>query len=482
MRSRAARLTLCAVAWTVLAAAAFFLVQTEQQISQRRERFRTFDQRAREAADSLADMRAAQHAYVAAGQGVAFWMPKVAALLEDVARGVDRLRVSARSAEAGSSLMEAAANVTEFGNVDRRAREYLKSGQTLMAGDVVFTEGGETAALASRQVESARLAERRTLDAAEAALRREQATVLGAAAGMGAIVMAVLAFARPRRPRDESSPASAATPGAGASLDPADDLSLRVVGQGPGLAQGRSSAKVPVVGQGPGVAQSPVAGQGPGVAQSPVAGQRPGVAVAQGPGVVAGPMAAQTPALTKGPAVGPKVPVSARASGEVPRGSVPVLKAAADLCTAFGLVKDAAELHRLLARAADVMDASGLVVWVGDAAGADLRPVLAHGYSDQVFARMPTVPRSANNAAAAAYRTGALQVVPRRPGSNGAVVAPLLSPEGCVGAFSAEILSGSETADSVQALAAIFAAQLVSVLAGSATSTAAADPASAVGH
>jgi hypothetical protein len=99
MRSRAARLTLCAVAWTVLAAAVFFLVQTEQQISQRRERFRTFDQRAREAADSLADMRAAQHAYVAAGQGVAFWMPKVAALLEDVARGVDRLRVSARSAE-----------------------------------------------------------------------------------------------------------------------------------------------------------------------------------------------------------------------------------------------------------------------------------------------------------------------------------------------------------------------------------------------
>jgi hypothetical protein len=57
------------------------------------------------------------------------------------------------------------------------------------------------------------------------------------------------------------------------------------------------------------------------------------------------------------------------------------------------------------------------------------------------------------------------------------VVAPLLSPEGCVGAFSAEILSGSETADSVQALAAIFAAQLAGVLAGSASSTPAADSA-----
>jgi hypothetical protein len=104
--------------------------------------------------------------------------------------------------------------------------------------------------------------------------------------------------------------------------------------------------------------------------------------------------------------------------------------------------------------------------------------VLAHGYPDQVFARMPTVPRSANNAAAAAYRTAALQVVLTRPGSNGAVVAPLLSPEGCVGALSAEILRGRETADSVQALAAIFAAQLAGMLVGTPSSAHAADSAS----
>jgi hypothetical protein len=293
-----------------------------------------------------------------------------------------------------------------------------------MAGDVVFTEGGETAALAARLVESARLAERRALEASEAALRREQATVLGAAAGFDALVMAMLAFARPRRPRDEST--ASATPGE-ASPEPAVDLALRVVAQRPPVAQS------------PAVAQSPLVAQSPVVAQSP------------------------------------KTPAPAMATGELPRGSVPLLKAAADLCTEFSRVKDAGELQRLLARAADIMDASGLVVWIGNTAGADLRAVLAHGYPDQVFARMPTVPLSANNAAAAAYRTAALQVVLTRPGSNGAVVAPLLSPEGCVGAFSAEILSGSETADSVQALAAIFAAQLAGVLAGSASSTPAAD-------
>jgi len=78
---------------------------------------------------------------------------------------------------------------------------------------------------------------------------------------------------------------------------------------------------------------------------------------------------------------------------------------------------------------------------------------------------MSTIPRSADNAAAAAFRTSQLQIVLARPGeSNGAVVAPLLSSEGCVGALSAEIRGGGESSESVQALAAIFASHLAGVL------------------
>jgi hypothetical protein len=78
---------------------------------------------------------------------------------------------------------------------------------------------------------------------------------------------------------------------------------------------------------------------------------------------------------------------------------------------------------------------------------------------------MPPVPRSADNAAAAAYRSGTLQIVLSRPGnSSGAVVAPILSPEGCVGALSAEIRHGAETSEAVQALAEIAAAHLAGVL------------------
>ena len=143
----------------------------------------------------------------------------------------------------------------------------------------------------------------------------------------------------------------------------------------------------------------------------------------------------------------------------------PVLRAASKLCTDFGRVSDLDELKTLVGQAADLMDASGFVVWVSSADGANLQPALSHGYTPQVLARMSMIPRSADNAAAAAFRTSQLQIVLARPGeSNGAVVAPLLSSEGCVGALSAEIRGGGESSESVQALAAIFAAQLAGVL------------------
>jgi hypothetical protein len=143
-----------------------------------------------------------------------------------------------------------------------------------------------------------------------------------------------------------------------------------------------------------------------------------------------------------------------------------VLKAATDIVTEFGRIRDLDDLTRLLGRAAEVMDASGLMVWLGNTAGGDLRPVLAHGYSAKMIARIPQVPRSADNAAAAAYRSGTLQIVLSHPGgSSGAVVAPILAADGCIGALSAEIRDGGEASDAVQALAAIFAAQLASVLA-----------------
>ena len=46
--------------------------------------------------------------------------------------------------------------IAEFETVDKRARDYIKSGDHLMAADVIFSEGGDTATRAAWQLEAAR--------------------------------------------------------------------------------------------------------------------------------------------------------------------------------------------------------------------------------------------------------------------------------------------------------------------------------------
>jgi hypothetical protein len=409
--SRAARLALSATAWIALGAATFVLFVTEQKITDRRAALRTFDLHAREAAVGLADARAGQQAYVAAGQSSGYWIPKVATTVQDVSATVDALRATAVSTSAGQALLDASSAITEFGNIDKRVRDYLVADESLMASDVVFSEGAVAAARAAMQVERARLDEHQAVDADEAVLRRNDAYAMGVAGGLALLILAVLGLARGGRvPRETTGQAATAkweTPAEGGE---AETSLSRIV---PNLV----TASAP-----------------------PAEPARPAAATAD------------------------------------------VLKIAADLCTEFGRLQDSGELKALLGRAARVMEASGLVVWLGGARGEDLQPVLAHGYGDQVLALMRPVPRTADNAAAAAYRTGELQVVGSHPGrSLGAVVAPLLSADGCIGALTAELRGQGEQSEQVQALASIFAAQLASVLGASVSSTAATVPRSAAG-
>jgi CHASE3 domain sensor protein len=156
------------------------------------------------------------------------------------------------------------------------------------------------------------------------------------------------------------------------------------------------------------------------------------------------------------------------------------LAAAAEVCTAFGCVQDGAGLKRVLGQAAQALDADGLVVWLGSADGADLRAVVAHGYSEHVLSLMRPVARQADNAAAAAYRTAALQIVPAKPGTSlGAIVAPIMSADGCIGALTAEVRDNGEVSDTLHAVAAIFASQLAAVLAPAAAPAGASRAASA---
>jgi hypothetical protein len=142
----------------------------------------------------------------------------------------------------------------------------------------------------------------------------------------------------------------------------------------------------------------------------------------------------------------------------------PDLAATAQLCTDFARVMEPGELPPLLKRAAQLLDAPGLVVWITDPAG-DLRPAVAHGYSAQALTRMGSIPRGADNVTAAAYRSGRLRTIASDDMANGAVVAPIITPQGCAGVLSAEIRGGGEINERLQSVTAILAAQLATLVA-----------------
>ena len=377
MYSRALRLTCGVLALIVIGSAAFLLIRTEQHIKQQASALGVFDQHARDASAALVDARVGQQAYVATGQGVAFWFTKTGTAVQSA---IDRLNALRDAAGPGTltAIDQATATVTEFTAIDTRVRDYLTSGQPLMAGDVIFTEGSDAAATAVRQIETARQAQHQAADVDIAAARKQQTLTAGGAAGIVVFIMLLL-IPVPRAAAAEAADTRLSlTPSAGATL---------------------------------------------------------------------------------------AVPAPVQAAPVTPQAEGAVLKAATEVATDLGRVRNLDDLTRALGRAADVMDASGLMVWVGSADGADLRPVVAHGYSAAMIEHIRPVPRSGDNAAAAAYRSGTLQIVLSRPGdSTGAVVAPILAADGCIGALSAEIRSGGETSDGVQALAAIFAAHLANVL------------------
>jgi hypothetical protein len=140
------------------------------------------------------------------------------------------------------------------------------------------------------------------------------------------------------------------------------------------------------------------------------------------------------------------------------------LQAMASLCTDLGRVLDTRALPAALERAAALLDASGIVIWIADPDGRELAPIIAHGYAPNLVARLGTIERDAENVTAAAFRTGVVQTVKGDAVSHGAVAAPLLTPIGPVGVMAAEVLHEGERHETTRAAAAIIAAQLATLM------------------
>ena len=160
----------------------------------------------------------------------------------------------------------------------------------------------------------------------------------------------------------------------------------------------------------------------------------------------------------------PSILTAAEPALDLPLHPGPDLQAAADVCTAIGRLASADELPHLLQRVGTVLDASGVVIWM--AAGEELFAAAAFGYPPQVIQKLGPINRSAINATAAAWRSGTLQAVSGSFEARGALAAPMLGPDRCVGVLAVEVGGGYDGDAARRAVAMMFAAQFAAALAG----------------
>jgi hypothetical protein len=415
MKSRAVRVLLVILAIAAQAWAAVAVWQVEQQIATERSAADTFERDARQTVIRLTELRAAQYAYVAEGQPTNTWLTRAADLSQSIAPELNALRLAAGSVEAQGALETAVETFsTALSQSDTRARDYLKADQRLSASDVIFSDGASTLTKVVDAIDDARGQESSARAVAIAGLRQWPLYAVGAAVALALLALLLLV------PVPRGSAASGdEEPGAA----PADSAGL-------GLSH---------------------ATQGTRDAKATTSKAASAVASAQDD-----PLA--------------YINLDARLRPS----RTPDLETVADICSSLAGVETSGELQGLLERIAKALDASGVIVWMPGGPGSALRPVLAHGYAPLALARMGSIDPAADNATATAFRTGKAIVVPSEPLASGAIVAPLITADGCSGAMAVELRGGVEATDHLRAVATIFGAQLATLFTPTAPATPAA--------
>jgi CHASE3 domain sensor protein len=414
MQHRAVRLTLVVLFFAAMTTAAYLFWRGESQAAGDATRAAAFDGAARTVERALVDLRASQRGYVAAGQGGDFWAQKVAQGVEGLKRDTAALRADSLSPAAQANLDRVASALDDFVRVDRRAVEYVRRDQRLLASDVIFADGQELTDAALAALDEARTAELLVrADAVDLAGRRG---LFAIAAGAAAALLTVLLLL----PSAAGRPAPVVAAERPLSIRPIDARDTE-----PARVAARAASVEP--------AASP--------APDPVAA----MAIDDAP--------------TVDGAIEPMVAADSRANAiETDFAGV------ASLCADLARVVDTRALPSLLDRAATLLDASGIILWIADPDGNELNPIFAQGYPQQLVNRLGTIPRHAENATAAAFRTSLLQTVRADNISAGAIAAPLVTPGGCVGVMAAEVMRDGERQDMKLAAATIVAAQLATLV------------------
>jgi hypothetical protein len=149
------------------------------------------------------------------------------------------------------------------------------------------------------------------------------------------------------------------------------------------------------------------------------------------------------------------------------------LSEAAELCVDLARVTDSADVPPLLERAARVLDAKGVVLWMADSGGALLRPTLSYGYGDKILNRLGTLQIDGENVTALAFPIdeAAIDDQHEREGQRGARHSAG-DGLGLSGVLAAEIRQSKPSAERL-AIARVIGAQFAALVAPAAEASAA---------
>jgi hypothetical protein len=136
-----------------------------------------------------------------------------------------------------------------------------------------------------------------------------------------------------------------------------------------------------------------------------------------------------------------------------------------EICSDLSTLSDVGALSGALGRAAAVLDASGMIVWLASNDGGSLAPVASHGFDQKLVSRIGRIGRDSANLTAAAYRDNVSRVSEATAEAPAALAVALCGPSGTVGVLSVELKPNVPADEGRVALATIFAAQLATLAA-----------------
>jgi hypothetical protein len=363
------------VAAVLVAAAAiggFFVFDADRRAAGIDKTARDVNSQIEQMIATAGDIAAVQRAYVAQGQPQQPWFDRGTALLQQFGQRQSAVRSVLKARDAVLAIDAVNEQFRTVAMVDSRSREYIEQGESLLASDLIFSEGNDSIAAVVKTLRAAAQSELQAAAAMQADLERQE---WGTLAGVAVTWFAGLVLLTPM-----------------AASRPVEQNVAKL-----GLLENAATPSAP--------------------------------------------QPAASPAATA---------------------AQPDLALVADVCGALARTADTKSLRDALARVASVLDAPGVVVWIG--AGEELFPALAFGYEDRIVARLGPIPRNAANATAAAWRSAQMRTVPADEAARGAIAVPLSGVHGCIGVFAAELRNGREQDSSIQAVAALIAAQLAAIV------------------